>query len=150
MSPKTRTALIATGTGIAGLLFGSFAGAFGDGESAEPKVVTETITAKPSPVPTVTVTAEPSVATEPEPAPAPEPEPEPGIGNGDHIISTDIAPGRYRFGVEPGIMEWCGIDVIYDDGGYGYFSAEEGSVIVTVEDRPGVVSVSGCTPGVPA
>ncbi len=84
----------------------------------------------------------PVVEEEPSQEPAPEAA---TIGNGDHIVGSDIAPGVYRAEVEDSIFTLCTVSQSKGDEILDIRNANEGSVIFTVKESDGsVVSFSGC------
>lgn len=67
------------------------------------------------------------------------------IGNGDHVVGTDIAAGQYRAEVDAGVIALCTVSQSEGGSVIDLRNANEGSVIFTVQDLPGtVVSFSGC------
>lgn len=96
------------------------------------------ITSSESGQPKPTESGEASEATSEEPA-------DPSISNGDHIVGTDVQPGQYRAEVEDSIIPLCTVSQSADGNVLDIRNANEGSVIFTIQDRPGtVVSFSGC------
>ena len=69
-----------------------------------------------------------------------------GITGGDHIVGTDIAAGQYRAAVDDSFFDLCTVSQKNGDDILDIRTANEGSVIFTVQDIPGsVASFDGCS-----
>ncbi|WP_456826169.1 hypothetical protein [Cellulomonas sp. P5_E12] len=125
---KFTTALGASAALIAGIVIGTGGGS----DNAKPEAAAAVIAAD---------VAEDVAAPE---APAPAEEAPVAITGGDHIVGTDIAAGQYRATVDDSFFKLGSVTQKNGDDILDIRTANEGSVIFTVQDVPGsVVSFDG-------
>jgi hypothetical protein len=147
---KNRRGLkIAAGVVGALVIFGigtAAGGDSGDGGAAEAKpapTVTETVTAKPKPA----GEAEAKPAAKAKPKPKPEAKEYP---DGDYIVGEDIPAGTYESaGAESDLFDFCSVTTEPTDASVmpQIKSANKGErIIITLAEKDGTVTVSGCAP----
>jgi hypothetical protein len=101
----------------------------------------------PAPAPDPAPAPAPAPAPDPAPAPAPAPATADGIGQGTHIVGTDIEPGTYRAEVDSSGCYWArlsGLSGELDDIITNKFVGE-GSTTVTIAATDEAFETNGCT-----